>query len=158
MPTLAATPRSIWSHSEGDLYLAHQLNPFCWYSRPYLWWHAGSQSVGNVDDDDICQSLMSPVVMPRGLLASHSARHSSINPSFASSTLREKGRGKCPVTTTFVVIIWRKITLIQERFHVGAESNCPQTSAFPQMWHGICFTNSKHRHIGAKVAFCGILE
>ena len=29
-PTLAATPRSTWSHSDGALYLAHQLRPFGW--------------------------------------------------------------------------------------------------------------------------------
>jgi len=30
MCTFAATPRSTWSHSEGALYLAHQLSPLGW--------------------------------------------------------------------------------------------------------------------------------
>ena len=69
--TLDETPRSTWSHSEADLYLAHQPYLFSKNTRAYFSLHLLSHSLGYAEDALICQSLMSPVIMPRGPVVWH---------------------------------------------------------------------------------------
>lgn len=64
--TLAATPRSIFNHSDDDLYFEHHPYLLGRYTRAYFSLHFLSHALGYVDDAVICQSWIAPVIMPSG--------------------------------------------------------------------------------------------
>lgn len=68
--TFAAMPKSICSHSESDFCRAHQARSSGWYRRAYFSWQSGSH---REDEAVICQSRISPLIIPNGPLQASKA-------------------------------------------------------------------------------------